>query len=875
MKLLRLKLENWRGVDAREIEFSMGVTLIEGPNEIGKSTIVEAIQTLFTVMDSSSKTHIKAIQPVGEDVGSSVEAEVEVDGCHFIYSKTYNKNKQTELRVLAPQPEQLTGREAHERVEQILEESVDMALWNALLVEQGNEIAGVTLSQSDGLARALDEAASGELLDEDDSDLFVRVQAEYEQYYTLKAGKPKFTALETELVATRMAVNTAKAAMADVGSDSDTHERCIAEIRRLEAEIPELQKEEQSHEASWQAIRKIKEMAASKNRELETAKQLLQAAGEDLERRKSLKISIDEDAQKLKETSDQLAQQAQNVAELKKSADSASVILNEVKGKFKHARIVADLARGDGQHFGNVTELDSATKKLSQLRDYNEKLAAARKSLQGVKIDSNGLEELRGTENVLQVALAKLDTVTSSIEISAESKLKLSLNDEELELTDGEAEQRDITAEMRVAIPGVVGIRIMPSQSTNELETETEECRESLERLLKKFGVGDLAEAVAVETKRTSDQQDAESWSEKIEELLGGQSEADWQAWVDDLEVRCNDYIAQRPAEPSMPANLDEAEKATAEAESTLAEYETAVEEQESVLEELRDAYNEANVQHRMAETDVSGQEKVVKQQQQELEKARSAEDDKAVEKKVVEKLTSVDALKDEMAALNDQLESASPEAVETLFSNARATRQRAASDLVTQQTQLAILEDRLTKAQADGRFETLETAEHKLAGVESEYNATVARAAAARRLWEVLNTHRDAARKAYVQPLKEGVEQLGKIVFGSGFSVEIGSDWGVLSRTQGGKTISFDDLSVGSKEQLGILMRLAAARIVSSQGGVPLIIDDALGFSDPSRLKTMGAAIASAGNDCQVILLTCTPGRFTHVGNAEVVRFL
>ena len=68
--------------------------------------------------------------------------------------------------------------------------------------------------------------------------------------------------------------------------------------------------------------------------------------------------------------------------------------------------------------------------------------------------------------------------------------------------------------------------------------------------------------------------------------------------------------------------------------------------------------------------------------------------------------------------------------------------------------------------------------------------------------------------------------------------------------------------------------MRLAAARIISSQGSVPLIIDDALGFSDPSQLKTMGAAIASAGNDCQVILLTCSPGRFMYVGGAEVVRF-
>jgi uncharacterized protein YhaN len=53
----------------------------------------------------------------------------------------------------------------------------------------------------------------------------------------------------------------------------------------------------------------------------------------------------------------------------------------------------------------------------------------------------------------------------------------------------------------------------------------------------------------------------------------------------------------------------------------------------------------------------------------------------------------------------------------------------------------------------------------------------------------------------------------------------------------------------------------------------VPLIIDDALGFSDPARLEAMGAAIALAGRATQVILLTCSPGRFAHVGHAALVR--
>ena len=48
MRLLNLSLSNWRGVDSRDLALSDGVTLIEGPNEIGKSTLVEAVRMLFS-----------------------------------------------------------------------------------------------------------------------------------------------------------------------------------------------------------------------------------------------------------------------------------------------------------------------------------------------------------------------------------------------------------------------------------------------------------------------------------------------------------------------------------------------------------------------------------------------------------------------------------------------------------------------------------------------------------------------------------------------------------------------------------------------------------------------------------------------------------
>jgi hypothetical protein len=55
--------------------------------------------------------------------------------------------------------------------------------------------------------------------------------------------------------------------------------------------------------------------------------------------------------------------------------------------------------------------------------------------------------------------------------------------------------------------------------------------------------------------------------------------------------------------------------------------------------------------------------------------------------------------------------------------------------------------------------------------------------------------------------------------------------------------------------------------------GGASLILDDALGYTDPERLKLMGAVLAKAGKECQIIILTCVPERYSNIGEATVVR--
>ena len=113
----------------------------------------------------------------------------------------------------------------------------------------------------------------------------------------------------------------------------------------------------------------------------------------------------------------------------------------------------------------------------------------------------------------------------------------------------------------------------------------------------------------------------------------------------------------------------------------------------------------------------------------------------------------------------------------------------------------------------------------------------------------------------------------MGREVFGASFEVDVDTDLTILTRTLDGCTVPYASLSGGAKEQLGILARLAGAALVAKEDTVPVIIDDALGFTDPDRLVKMGAVLGSVGDRGQVIVLTCTPARYDGVADAEVIE--
>lgn len=72
-------------------------------------------------------------------------------------------------------------------------------------------------------------------------------------------------------------------------------------------------------------------------------------------------------------------------------------------------------------------------------------------------------------------------------------------------------------------------------------------------------------------------------------------------------------------------------------------------------------------------------------------------------------------------------------------------------------------------------------------------------------------------------------------------------------------------DLSVGTREQLALLVRLAYADVLREAGAASLLVfDDVLAYSDPSRQQQFASALLDASQRHQILLLSCNPAHWS-----------
>ncbi len=895
MRIHRIVLRSFRGVEAATIDFSAtGVTIVEGPNEIGKSSIAEALHLLFDELDSSGKQKVKSVKPVHTDSAPYVEAELTSGPYRLVYAKQWLRQPATTLTVSAPAPESLTGRAAHDRVVRILEETLDVALFRALRYEQGSGIAQAELGGSPSLARALDAAATGAAGSgngaggSDDTDgLWQRVEAERLRYFT---GTGRLTVERTREAEELDELRRRETALAEELRDL---EAAAERFRQIALELAANKAQREQHSVRLAELEAAANQAGALAGEVERlridaerAQGLAREAGTAGTERRRLVQAVATARERCAELTRAAAEDAPGITGTLKALEAARREHAEARSARQTAEAAAAAAHADHEYLREAADAELLAERHGRAIAAEQAIREATAAIESCTVDEAMLRRIGETELAVAIARSRAADGGSAVTVEALLPTQARIGEEAVTLTAGEQVQRSVAGDVEVIIGDIARVRVAGATAARELAAALAEAEAARAAL---YGEADIDPAAPdaeqqararLETRRGAEQQLAGAKGALLGSLIDLSGVAELAAKLERANARTAATAAERATTAPLPVDASTARIAAEAAAEAVAEAGRLEERRAATLGRAENAHSTANAAslERGVLLEAAGRDQTLADTT--LADARATIADDALDAAYAEAEATATTASAGHASAAAALAEADPETGEALLRNEQGRRQRlldAEQELLLDRERIkAVLE---TRGQA-GLADQLSAVTGEIARRARAKTLTDRRAAAAELLHTRLAEHRDAARRSYVAPLKQQIETFARIVFGPTVSVELDhATLAITSRTLDGVTVPFESLSGGAREQLSVLARLACAALVShdavagSGHGVPVIFDDALGYSDSARLERLGAAFAVAADRCQVIVLTCMPDRYAHIGAATVVR--
>ncbi len=175
-------------------------------------------------------------------------------------------------------------------------------------------------------------------------------------------------------------------------------------------------------------------------------------------------------------------------------------------------------------------------------------------------------------------------------------------------------------------------------------------------------------------------------------------------------------------------------------------------------------------------------------------------------------------------------------------------------------------LTGQIQTAGGDGVGEALAAAQEQRALAERERERVQERIATLQLLRDTISASLTQGRHRYYEPVRRHLRPFLNDLF-PGAELELGEGFSI-DAIRRGRSEAFRRLSDGTQEQIAVLVRLAMGAMLAERGqAVPVILDDALVYSDDDRIQRMFDALSRAGKHQQIIVLTCRLRAFAPLG--------
>ncbi|MFV1443120.1 MULTISPECIES: AAA family ATPase [unclassified Phaeobacter] len=863
MKLTALRLTNVRRfVDPVEITgIGPGLNLLSAPNEQGKSTIFDALQALFFKDAKSWDKDVRALAPYA---GGDPEVEVELthQGSHYRIAKTFTKASGKGTARIWREGALLHQADAAEAwLRDLIAPPKDGPVGMLWLRQGLTDFADAkdTLEARRDLMSSLSGEVEAVTGGQQMESLRRRLRADLDRLVTSRGARKGGPLAEAE------------ARVAALAEQRDTLAGQVADLRQLLDQRQLLRREQADLSAPQETAARQSRLKAAEaalvaaKRHREQCEQARRALDLALSRRDGQAARIETQTARLADharASKALAQATERREDAARTAEQAAAQLKSAELAAAKAR---DAVAAIRKSIAAALRAEAAQQAQLRRAELTERLA----QFDALEADLVGDRQL-AKEAVTAAAMARLEDLAQSVALARHARAasaaalsvaylpgaeaRLSLDGEPLH----EGAEVALPDGGRLEIPGLATVTLHPARGSDSgalSEAETALARaladqgfETLEQARRAHHARSAATAHLKEgeaTQRALAPEGREALVAAIAALpvgSDGQADAEGEALPDraDLDAaQAGAEAGELAADATLAQRRTEEAAAQKEAHGALAHAEAAEAELARATVALGDA--EATTA--------------------ELATLRSG-------------LPALEQAVAEARAEEARLTAEAPD-----LEQAQAACQRARSVVETAQARLqalardlAVLDARVSAHASHAVEEELAEVTDQLAVAETTLAALHFEVATLRRLDQALEAAQAGAQAQYLGPLMAELTPLMRRLWPEA-QVQVDADSVLPSQlARGAAEEQLTQLSGGTQEQLALMVRLAFARLLAKSGrGIPVILDDALAYTDDARIEALFDALTLQANDLQILVFSCRQKSFRELGGTSL----
>ena len=884
MKLHSIELENWRKHERKEINFDETATVIFGPNETGKSTILEALSMgLFDRHDSGAQ-EIRKIMPISAigGVPSTVRIKFSVGGDTYFVVKTFNYNTGTKLYQIRDGSQTLIAQDktADRRIIDLLEAELqsrrasDPSKWGAFYwlwtLQDKRE-----LPKEGDPTRALHlEKAEGKILV---TPKFLNVKESFEwvysEYYTAK-GKDR-----------------SRSPLLEVKNELDELD---LEKRRLNLRISTVEQYKQDLEEKLKSLPNLEEALEKSRNELKKAIEESQdfvkiEAELDVSRSKinELKIKVSEAENALC----QLKGAAKKIEDLRFTESTVRNALTEVEVKYqgfeskindfnkkiekkssklsKIDELLSD-ARILYTKKGNQAKIKDLENKIKHIVDLEEKIKELRSHEVKLFISEEELLDLEKSFVTLNIYRDRLLESGLFIERRAGVKDNLSVIVDGVILEDSDTSATGVE-EVKVYYEELGEVSIRANlQKAQDIKSDIEIIEKKIANSLENNNVSSIKELRQIYNENNRITIEIQSLSaerkgidERSKDILSIELDS-----LNENAKRYEDYersefvIDNNPTDVDLGVLVNQREEQREQASD-------ALESLRESRDEVRDEYD----QKREERAKISAQHESITEQ---ISEALTAQQD--LIRRFGSEEIQAGILEEEQGKLREEVEKESEIQIryKEYEEGPLATIKRLETTIENQEKLLQIhrasveqLRGQIIESSFDGAYSQLSRVESRMETLSERFENETVKAESIMLLKQVIEEKYQSTLKSVTEPIKNDVETYIAYVTGNLHEeIELNDNLFPVKLGERGfeeLALDYDDASSGLREILGLCVRLAVAKHLCTEEPQCLVLDDPFVHVSSNRSGKMIELINKVVEDTglQVIILTHRPVEF------------